>query len=249
MQRWRFQWVKELPCILFNVLACGLILKNRRDYIFMHIQKCYLVPVEMPESTCWRCTHLDCSCEHKQIFKAVLLLPPTPYKGSLSSAYSLLHSSSSFTEISFLCQCGTKIHFKKITDVIKFKIISPPDNATCSLFTLTCGNKGEDSWLLYFCESANAWNTAKLMSTSCPCLLPRSKPKLCFRKANTRVRVISEPGTDGISAGRTAAQQLESQCCFGLHCPSRCSQTQLRHIEPVGDLELVLSIMLSTRIT
>lgn len=113
------------------------------------------------------------------------------------------------------------MHFlKKITDFIKFKIISPPDNAACSLFTLTCGNKGEDSWLLYFCDSANARNAAKLMSTSCPCSLPRSEPKPCFRKADTRIRVTSEPGTGGISAGRTAAEQLGSQCCFGLHALS-----------------------------
>lgn len=113
------------------------------------------------------------------------------------------------------------MHFlKKITDFIKFKIISPPDNAACSLFTLTRGAKGEDSWLLYFCDSANARNAAKLMSTSCPCSLPRSEPKPCFRKADTRIRVTSEPGTGGISAGRTAAEQLGSQCCFGLHALS-----------------------------
>lgn len=173
----------------------------------------------MPENTCWRCTHLDCSCEHKQVFKAVLLHQPTHYKVvwalPILSSF-LLHLSQ---RSHFCINMEQKYILKKITDFIKFKIISPPDNTTCSLFTLTCGYKGEDSWLLYFCESANAWNTAKLRGNQLP-LHPRSEPKPCFRKADTRVRVISVPGTDGISAGRTADQQLESQCCFRLHALS-----------------------------
>lgn len=129
----------------------------------------------MPENTCWRCTHLDCSCEHKQVFKAVLLHQPTHYKVvwalPILSSF-LLHLSQ---RSHFCINMEQKYILKKITDFIKFKIISPPDNTTCSLFTLTCGYKGEDSWLLYFCESANAWNTAKLTSTSCPCILEVSQ--------------------------------------------------------------------------